>query len=298
MFASLAGRFTSSVAAASSTQVGYGSGQSNSRVLSGYYSMGKYDSMYGKRRHLQRGYYNKMLSRSRGRTRRAGYGGTRRRGPVVAQYILQRTGGGELKFRAQTQTAAIVGNASVPPDVFVADANMKQMMDIPSGTSDQQRIGQAIWVKSIALRWTINHPTSPTSASISHPVRVVLVYDRSCNKSAATFADVFDGSTANNAWLFKNIEQGKRFVILMDKFVEMNVVAGGQEGTTATWVFPVKNFSYYWKSGKGRGMPIHYTGTSGVIGERTRGNFMLFLATNSNNISMSKVTARIRFTDN
>lgn len=295
------GGFFSNVSAVSRSTPGYGNRSQNTRVVSGSYSMGKYDSMYGPRRHLAKGYYGKMLYGGRKRRAVAFARGGRRypRGgaPAINQYILQRTGGGELKWRGVVMSAPVTSNATVPPDIFTDDANLAAVWNIPNGTGDQARIGQVVYMKSLSLRYRITHTVNPSTTAVPHQVRMVLVYDTSANGVAVSFNDIFDDNANNTVWNFKNVEQAKRFKILHDKVFLFNPIGGAYNGTDDVWAFPERLGSVYWKAKGGKGLALHYSGTSGVIAQRTRGNFLFFFATDTTSMSVDKCVIRMRFTD-
>lgn len=125
---------------------------------------------------------------------------------------------GEYKSIDQT-----VGNATLDTTGSVTLLN-----GCARGTDINEREGREIDLRSVQLRMNIS---ARSEAIVDQTVRVLLVYDRQTNGAAPGLTDIIRGGTVCG---MRNLENRKRFKILMDYTVRLNAnYTGGASLHTA-----------------------------------------------------------------
>lgn len=160
----------------------------------------------------------------------------------------------------------------VAPSVSLsATGTLTLLNGLTTGDTDQTRQGKKVTVKSIQLGGTVSTTTEDTV------VRAMLVYDKQANGDAPSILDIL---TAKEPGAFKNLDNRKRFIILMDRVIPLSLNEGAS----------VRKVEYY----KRHNLPVIYNqGTAGTISDISTGSIYLILfATVS---CLSSVKARIRF---
>lgn len=100
------------------------------------------------------------------------------------------------------------------------------------GDDISERVGRQITMKSIELKG-VSYVTAGTG--IDQSVRAMVVYDRQTNGSALTIAQVLDQTAGNPSYQLRNLENRRRFTVLMDRRIDLN--ASGESGSTKQWQF-------------------------------------------------------------
>jgi len=160
----------------------------------------------------------------------------------------------------------------VAPSVSLSSTGTLTLLNgLTTGDTDQTRQGKKVTVKSIQLGGTVSTTTEDTV------VRAMLVYDKQANGDAPSILDIL---TAKEPGAFKNLDNRKRFIILMDRVIPLSLNEGAS----------VRKVEYY----KRHNLPVIYNqGTAGTISDISTGSIYLILfATVS---CLSSVKARIRF---
>ena len=170
---------------------------------------------------------------------------------------------------------------------LVADTTgtLSLLNGIARGDDIDERDGREVIMKSIQING-LNAVTSGTGVDQTH--RVILVYDKQANAAACTGAQVLDTTAANITLAVRNLENRKRFVILMDKVFRLS--ASGESNSSVAWRY-YKRFN----------LPVTFnTGTAGTIADIVTGSLYLF---SFGNIAAGAtagtlvVNCRIRYSD-
>jgi len=98
---------------------------------------------------------------------------------------------------------------------------------IARGDDINERIGRQVILKSIEMH-VVNYVTPTTG--IDQTQRILVVYDSQTNATALTILQVLNFVTTIS---LKNLENRKRFSILLDKLINLN--ASGESGSKVCW---------------------------------------------------------------
>ncbi len=186
--------------------------------------------------------------------------------------------GGEMKFHDVTiDDTTIAVNGTV----------QAEMLKIPEGNGEEQRIGRSIVIKKLIYRYSIKLPTTATANSTSDTVRIMLIQDKQCNSALPLVADVL----ATDFYLGLNeMANSKRFRTLWDKIYSMNSVAGAGNGTTNEYCETVINDQVYLNLN----VPIEYnnaTSDGAIATVRSNNIFAIFLSSDG----LCGLVGRMRF---
>lgn len=134
------------------------------------------------------------------------------------------------------------------------------------GDDINARIGREIVMRSVQIE--IDAQSTDTTG-IAQEGRILLVYDRQANGAAPTFANVLAATGASLPISPRNLENRRRFKILMDK----KFVLGPQGATTtALGGQSVKHFKFYRRLRH----PVTFnSGNAGTIADITSGSLYL-----------------------
>lgn len=147
---------------------------------------------------------------------------------------------------------------------------------VAQGNEYNQRIGRKIMMRKIMCRGYVkNEDATPTET------RIMIVYDKASNGVAPVLSDIVDGNEYNG---FRNIDNVKRFQVLMDKRLVLQPSAADS----------VKPFNFY----KNVFLQTRHDGTTAGIGDITTGS--LYLITVSNDASTGATLNcdwRVSYTD-
>jgi len=135
----------------------------------------------------------------------------------------------ELKYIDKTCATETVSTSMAVPAFGSGTNFIGALVAIPQGTSDQNRIGKRVIVKSIAakINFTFSPPNTTTPQS-SSTVKIFLVQDTQHNGSGTcSNSAVFTGTDANLA--FPNVENQQRYKVLWQKQIQLGA------GTTNFW---------------------------------------------------------------
>jgi len=162
-----------------------------------------------------------------------------------------------------------------------------QLVLIPQGTTQSQRIGQQCTIKSIQIKGNMTfQPGADTDGS--NTAYMWLVLDKQCNGAAATMTDVFTSTTPNLALI--NLANSDRFVILK-KWV-WNFTS--QSGIRTAFGVVRKPLDFYKKVN----IPLEYSSTTGAITEiRSNNIFFLAAAYGADDLVTIDGITRVRYED-
>ncbi len=112
------------------------------------------------------------------------------------------------------------------------DGTIKCVSAIAVGNTEKTRQGRVYHISSIHMRGDVRFTSTEGSIVPLDTVmcRVVLVQDTQTNAAELTATDVFDASQATDYLAFRNLQQTKRFRILMDKVITLDATGQTNEG--------------------------------------------------------------------
>lgn len=190
--------------------------------------------------------------------------------------------GPELKFLDTTISSVMTATGSVP-------ATGGQLNLIAQGTTESQRIGRKVVIKSIHILGTCLSVFGVTAAPAA-VAYMVLVWDKQCNGAAAAVTDVF--TSADLSTSLPNMANNERFIIIK-RFKFRMYPQAGVSGAFGDLSIPIK---YYRKCN----IPVEFSSTTGAITEIKSNNlFLLTGLSSSTAASVVQIAAkcRIRFDD-
>lgn len=215
--------------------------------------------------------------RSVGRKRPKSGGGrqTKYRKPAVItaaqKRAIMKAAGAELKFHDTPLTTTTVSNAG---------AVLSNLTTVTQGVEDEQRIGRAITVENVLVRGQVQIPAGSTSTD---RVRIMVVQDRQTNKATYSTSDLLEHGKIDS---FRNLSNAKRFNVLLDKFIDLNVPAG------VTGSFGAVTHSF--KTSRSCNIEVEYDGTTGSVSELV-GNSITVFAISQSGVATILYESRIRF---
>lgn len=186
-------------------------------------------------------------------------------------------GGDELKFFDQLFTAII----PAPTGTII---NGGSIVNIPQNDTQSGRDGRNCTISSIQFRsaWIL---ASNTSASPWDQLRFIVYLDQQTNGATATVAQILETTSLISPY---NMENSKRFRILMDKTYDMTPHAG----VTTAYSEPSKFIKWFKKCNIE--LTFDATAATGAITTIRSNNIgMLFLSQNT--LIQGDVYSRVRF---
>ncbi len=216
--------------------------------------------------------YGMILPQQRGFVRTGGYYG-RFAGP-----------GTEYKFHdIDINDATVASGGTIQAD----------LLTIPEGNGEEERIGRQITIKKILWRYNIILPSTATATDTSDIVRVMLIQDKQCNGAQPAVADILESDDYQS---FNNLSNSKRFRVLYDKTHAMSAHSGSGRGTTDTLSYGEVEMQRSWF--KNCNMQIEYdnTATTGVI-TSIRSNNITCLLVGRSGVAAFSSKLRIRYSD-
>lgn len=188
----------------------------------------------------------------------------------------------EMKF---IDTADTLGSVN-------ASGSIKEssLVNVAAGTGESQRVGRKICVKSLHMRYTAQLSNTSNPASTDDGVRVILYWDKQANGATAAVTDILESATYLS---FNNLSNKGRFVILMDRVVDVSATAGAWDGTNDQYAQKAQTKTFH---KKGLNIPVEYSSTTGALTEIRSNNIGLLAISDSGSINMA-YNVRVRFTD-
>ncbi len=163
------------------------------------------------------------------------------------------------------------------------------VVEIVQGTTESNRIGRKLTVKSIDWRLFIQLPATSVPGATSETVRVLLYLDKQCNGTAAVVLDILETADFQS---FRNLANTGRFRVLMDRTYDLNSSSGSYDGTNDQFGEHIVNDAFH----KNCTIPIEYSGVNGLISE-IRSNNIGVLMISSSGLSQCSGKMRIRYSD-
>lgn len=170
---------------------------------------------------------------------------------------------GELKFHdLDVNDAVIAAGGTV----------QTAQLTIAQGTTESQRIGRKVVIKSINWRYRLFLPATTSSASTSDIVRMIVFIDKQANGAAAGVTDLLESADFQS---FNQLANKSRFTVLHDKTFNLESRSGAGDGTTNTYGEMAISSSFFKKCS----IPIEYdnSGTTGAVTEIRSNNILVML---------------------
>lgn len=120
--------------------------------------------------------------------------------------------------------------------------------------------------------------------------RLIMFVDKQANGATATVTDILESA---NIMSFRNLANSGRFIILMDRTMDMNCNAGGGNGSTTEY----GTVETYMSFNKSCNIPIEFSSTTGAITEIRSNNIGILSIASANNTATLDSKIRIRFSD-
>lgn len=206
---------------------------------------------------------------------------------------VDRTGGyygrysgrdGELKFHDVTLDDAVIATAA---NIGTGTINV-----IPQGVGEEARVGRKCTIKSIMWRYKLTLPKIVEGgAAEGDSVRMILYVDKQCNGAAASPTDIV--TPASNIHGFRDLVNGGRFKILMDKMFTINPTNGASESAGTFSSSGVLREGQFYKTCN---IPLEFDGVTGAVSEIRSNNINVWLISSGNKIGLES-RFRLRFSD-
>lgn len=163
-----------------------------------------------------------------------------------------------------------------------------QLVLIPQGTTESQRIGRKCVIKSINIRG-FQYFAPGAAATATTSTWIYIVVDKQANGAAAAVTDVFVANTL--ATTFRNLANSQRFVVLG----KIKTTFTASAGVTTAYNPVSRTFDWYKKCS----IPMEYSSTTGAITEIKSNNIFLVAGSDGNTDDLVTVAGncRIRFSD-
>lgn len=104
-------------------------------------------------------------------------------------------------------------------DIDVVPRGTQSVIDVPQGTTDEQRVGNSMRAAYLVVRWTI-FKANPEIGPVSDFIRFCIVRD---NRQIADGVPAYTAVFANSSWqAHLNLNERNRFTILYDKLLRVD----------------------------------------------------------------------------
>lgn len=190
----------------------------------------------------------------------------------------------EMKFHdLDIDDAVVAGNGTIQAD----------LLTIPEGNGEEQRIGRKLTIKRILWRYNVLLPTTATAGNTSDIIRVMLILDKQANGAQPAITDILESDDYQS---FNSLANSQRFRILYDKTHAISCGAGSGRGTADTLSYGETELqdSFF----KSCNIPIEYDNSlaTGAI-TTIRSNNITALLLSRGGLTGFTSKIRFRFTD-
>ncbi len=192
--------------------------------------------------------------------------------------------GAELKFFDTLFAVSPVANdgTSLQPSMNL----------IPQGVTESTRNGRKCTLKSINMKLSVSlgEKDAVADPAASDSIRIIFYLDKQCNGATAVVSDILETSLLRG---FRNLSNQNRFVILSDKYHNINyqTLASDTVGVVSS-ASVIRTTTWYRKLN----IPLEFSATTGAITE-LRSNNIGILLISSNAAGVVSMNVRVRFSD-
>ncbi len=163
------------------------------------------------------------------------------------------------------------------------------ILNIPQGTSPSQRIGRLAFIHSITVH--MHMFVAQVNTNVDHVYKFYLMQDTQTNGAQASATDVFEGDNYDNFWNLDRVPRFRQLKKISGMFNPGNYNVGGS-------TYPVHGFYKEFTIKFKRPMKVDFTGTAGVVAERTRNSVFFMLASDETDQKLNvKMRVRVRYKD-
>lgn len=142
-------------------------------------------------------------------------------------------------------------------------ATALSLSSIAQGDSQVQRDGRKATIRSVHVRGAVNLQADDTVTFQPRNVRLLLLVDKQTNGAQFNAEDVLETpvSSANDPFIFRNLEYAKRFHVLKDIMIDLkpDAISTTSYGST-TESFEMHHFFK-------NGLPVTFTNTSATVSD-------------------------------
>ncbi len=191
--------------------------------------------------------------------------------------------GGEKKFFDGIKAAT---NLSAAGAILEDSLN-----EIPEGTTQSERIGRTVTLRSIHIRGAMKIPVVAADNDAFQRIRLVLYCDKQANGATAQVLDLLETADINS---YRNLAESRRFRILYDKIYLMNATTSGN-GTIARAAEVGRGFNI----NANVNIPLEFSASTGAIAELRSDNVGLMAICDAITATAPQVNFswRIRYSD-
>lgn len=207
----------------------------------------------------------------------------RRRTTYVARFRRALVGNsGELKFLD-------VALSESPPLPGGSIHGTGTVNVIPQGDGQSERIGRKVTVKSLHLNGNLRLLSTAFDAATSDVCRLLVYVDHQCNGATADPGDILATANYNSQ---RNLENGGRFSILLDKFWALSIPSGSGSAGGNQFGQVVRQMK--WHKECNVVLEFDSTAATGVIATIRTNNIGVLTITRAGDIRWSGIL-RVRF---
>lgn len=162
---------------------------------------------------------------------------------------------------------------------------------IPQDNTPTGRIGRVVNLTAVNIRGDFQLSPTDAETATTGRVRMLVYLDKQCNGAAATPAEILASTNINS---FLNLTNSRRFLVMADRYFDLNAMAGANDGTDEQFGTVSETVQFY----KNCNLPIEYdqTATTGAVATIRSNNVGILFISNSNIINFSGI-ARVRYED-
>ncbi len=219
--------------------------------------------------------------------------------PTVAMASNIRTGGYlaiENKFVDYNVTAKVIGATWAGGELD--DATALSLSAAGQGDSESQRDGRVYTINSIHLRGAISqlNVESQTTPLADIIVRLVLVWDTQSNGAQLNAEDVMlTVASAEDYRSFRNLQFSKRFIVLKDKTMTLQVArANTNEGAANLFANGAVKTMFKMNKSFKKGIKVRTTGTNATVSV-TSDNSLHLIGVSESGTTIIDYSSRCRF---
>ncbi len=169
---------------------------------------------------------------------------------------------------------------------------VRKVTTITQGTGESQRVGRAIFLRSLHWKGSIVLVPNATAAALSEVYKLFVVVDTQTNGAILTAAELWELDGAHqDIWSFNNLVNQQRFKVLWSRTFAINA----QTFTASLSGEMAVPFAVNLKLGD---LKIEYSGTDGLNAEIKSNNIYVCYIQQSGSSNSSIISrSRVRFTD-
>ncbi len=192
----------------------------------------------------------------------------------------------ELKFHDILVVDAVVATGGVIQNAGTINI-------IPQGVTEVQRIGRKCTLRSIHMTYQVTIPRAIDQATppLSDTLRIILYQDKQCNGATATSAGILE---ANDIFSYRNLANSGRFLIHLDKMVDMNYMTLTSTQNADTFEVTEVEKTFRWN--KSCTIPLEFDADTGALTEIRSNNLGVLLISSNGTVGFN-ARVRLRFSD-